>query len=62
LLIPHLEPLLPSLQQLIYEDDSLKDFSSSSSSYNNILSLGKKLLSIENFTTYRNNHDSYNLR
>jgi hypothetical protein len=61
MLIPHLEPLLPSLQHVISDDDSLEEFSSSSSSYNNILSLGKKLLPIENFNTYRYNHDSFHI-
>jgi hypothetical protein len=62
MLIPHLEPLLPSLHQLIYDNDSLEDFSSSSSSYNNILSLGKKPLPIESITTYRNNMTHKNLQ
>ena len=40
--IPHLEPLLETLLQIVEDDEStFKDFNSASSSYNNILSLGE---------------------
>jgi hypothetical protein len=41
--IPYLQPLLKSLQDVVDDEEELKHFTSSSSSYNNILSLGKIL-------------------
>jgi hypothetical protein len=42
--IPYLQPLLKSLKDVVDDEETLKDFTSSSSSYNNILSLGEKFL------------------
>jgi hypothetical protein len=39
--IPYLEPLLKSLKEVVDDEETLKEFTSSSSSYNNILSLGE---------------------
>jgi hypothetical protein len=39
--IPYLQPLLKSLKEVVDDEETLKEFTSSSSSYNNILSLGE---------------------